>query len=489
MRRLPVRPALVAPTWMAVVVLVALTAACGGSRRSDADFAALYTAQAGGGVASYATQAPNAAAGTGAGGGSALSGSSGVPGAPAGAAASAPVGGVSSGGAVASSSAPGRAPAAGPAAAGSTGASASGTPIRLATVGVMTGPIGGALANIMVAAQVWAAKVNSEGGIRGHAVQLLIADDGSDPAKHVALVKQMVEEKHVVAFVDQVDVFTGQAAVPYLEQQRVPVVGGSGGSPWFNTSPMYFSQMANDTVLADTFAGEMATIGKPQGLTKIAIVYCAEVQGCANATRPEAFQKRGLDPVYTAKVSLGQPDYTAQCLSARNAGAQMVFMGLDGQGVQRLADDCANIGYKPLFGHTAQGTALAELNRPSLEGTAVGAPTAPWFTSQVPAVAEFMSAMSRFAPGVTPDGAAIQGWTGGQLLEAALRAAPDPTTSSGILHGLWSIKGNDLGGLTYPISFRQGAPNNAESEQGCWWIVRIQGGRFVSPDGGQRHCA
>jgi hypothetical protein len=74
-------------------------------------------------------------------------------------------------------------------------------------------------------------------------------------------------------------------------------------------------------------------------------------------------------------------------------------------------------------------------------------------------------------------------------MEAALRATSDPTTSSGILRGLYSIHGNDLGGLTFPITYHQGAPNNGGTEAGCRWVVRVQNGRFVSPDSGQRHCA
>jgi branched-chain amino acid transport system substrate-binding protein len=276
--------------------------------------------------------------------------------------------------------------------------------------------------------------------------------------------------------------------VPYLEQHHIPVVGTSSGSPWFNTSPVYFPQMPNDTFLSDTFGGEMSSVGAPQHLSKIALIYCAEAQGCANATRPEAFQKAGLNVVYSAKASVGQPDYTAQCLSARNAGAEMVFMALDGQAVQRFADDCNTVGYKPIYGHVAPATTTAELARPSLEGAAVGAPTAPWFETSLPAVAEFQQAMARFVPQAVPDGSGIEGWTSAKLMETALRGASDPTTSNGILQGLYTVKNNDLGGLTYPISFHQGAPNNAESERGCWWIVRVQGGKFVSPDGGQRHC-
>jgi hypothetical protein len=89
---------------------------------------------------------------------------------------------------------------------------------------------------------------------------------------------------------------------------------------------------------------------------------------------------------------------------------------------------------------------------------------------------------------VVSDGSAIQGWVSARLLEAALRKAADPTTSTGILQGLYSIRGDDLGGLTYPITFTAGAANNTAVMPACYWVVKVQRGAFVSPDGGQRHC-
>jgi branched-chain amino acid transport system substrate-binding protein len=363
-----------------------------------------------------------------------------------------------------------------------------GPPIRLGSVGTTTGPIGGALAPGVRAAQAWVASVNARGGIAGHPVELVVADDGGDPARHRSLVQQFVEERDVVAFLHTTAALSGQSAVTYLEDQEIPVVGSEGGSPWFLTSPMYFPQMPSDTRLASSFGNIMREIGRPHGFTKVAIVSCAEAQGCASATTAEGFTQAGLDIVYRTRASLAQPDYTAPCLAAKNAGAQMLFVALDGQANQRLADNCAAVDFRPLLVHSGQSTTPAELTRPSMDGAYVGQSTAPWFQTSLPAVAEFDRAMRSYAPGVAPDGSAIQGWVSAKLLEAALRKATDPTTSAGVLAGLHAIDGDDLGGLTYPITFRAGAPNNAEVMPPCYWLVKVERGAFVSPDGGQRHC-
>jgi branched-chain amino acid transport system substrate-binding protein len=368
------------------------------------------------------------------------------------------------------------------------GGVARGEPIRLGSVGTTSGPIGGALAPGVRAAQAWAAWVNANGGIDGHPVELVVADDGGDPARHRSLVQQFVEDRGVVAFLHTTAALSGQSAVTYLEGKKVPVVGSEGGSPWFLTSPMYFPQMPSDTRLASSFGNLMAELGRPKGFTKVAIVSCAEAQGCASATTAEGFTQAGLEIVYRSRASLAQPDYTAPCLAAKNEGAQMMFVALDGQANQRLADNCAAVDFRPLLVHSAQSTSPAELTRPSMNGAYVGQSTAPWFQTSIPAVAEFDRVMKAYAPSVVPDGSAIQGWVSARLIEAALRKAADPTTSAGILQGLYAIQGDDLGGLTYPISFRQGASNNAGVMPACYWLVKVDRGAFVSPDGGQRHC-
>jgi branched-chain amino acid transport system substrate-binding protein len=454
---------------MAVVALAAV-AGCGSSR-SDEDFASLY--------AGKATQDTRAQGDSASSDGSAAGDD--------GAATTVPAAGVTED--------PSQVPQGGEGGTtggGSTGGqvivAAAGTPIRLGSVGTTSGPIGGALAPGVRAAQAWAAWVNANGGIDGHPVQLVVADDGGDPAKHRSLVQQFVEDKGVVAFLHTTAALSGQSAVGYLESKHIPVIGSEGGSPWFLTSPVYFPQMPSDTRLASSFGNLMAALGKPKGFTKVAIVSCAEAQGCASATTAEGFTQAGLQIVYRARASLAQPDYTAPCLAAKNEGAQMMFVALDGQANQRLADNCAQVGFHPLLVHSAQSTTPAELHRPSMEGAYVGQSTAPWFQTTIPAVAEFDRVLKAYAPSIVPDGSAIQGWVSARLLEAALRKATDPTTSAGILAGLYAIHGDDLGGLTYPISFTQGARSNAGNMPPCYWLVKVQRGAFVSPDAGQRHC-
>ena len=51
------------------------------------------------------------------------------------------------------------------------------------------------------ALRVWVKWTNAQGGVSGHPVSAIFADDGGDPARHRAAVQKMVEQDKVVAFV------------------------------------------------------------------------------------------------------------------------------------------------------------------------------------------------------------------------------------------------------------------------------------------------
>lgn len=458
---------------------LALVAVACGSQRSTDDFAAVYAGFQGDDVASEPGQTPGTTAPTAQdpGGDSGPAQDTGSEGATSGATTPAGQDQQSAGEGTAQ-------PGAG-AEQGSRGGSASGEPIRIASVGTTSGPVGAAIGAGVPAVQAWAAHVNANGGIGGRPIEVLTADDGGDPSRHRAIVQEMVERRGVIAFVYNPAALSGQSAVDYLERERVPVIGSEGGNPWFHTSPMMFAQMATDHVLADSFAKQIAAM---TDLRKIAIFPCAEIQSCTTATRAEAFEAQGFDVVMHQPASLASTSYASQCQSAQNRGAEIMLLGMDGQSVMRFADNCSSIGFEPLWGIVGQAVIDAHLEKPNLDGAVVATPVAPWFEDRVPGVGEFIQAMSTYAPAAPRNGAAMQGWVAAKLFEAAVRGADDPTTSEGVLNGLYGLNGNDLGGLTYPMTFSPDDENHSHRNQPCWYAAEIQSGQFVSRDGGKRHC-
>jgi branched-chain amino acid transport system substrate-binding protein len=332
------------------------------------------------------------------------------------------------------------------------------------------------------------AATNAAGGVAGHPVRLVVADDGTDPARHRALVQDLVERRGVVAFVYNAAVFSGHASVSYLEQKRVPVVGGSGTEPWYTTSRMFFTQIIAGDVAIEATVASYARSAKAMGITRMGLITCSDgVQVCDDTARvaPGFIKRYGLDLAYEGKASLAQPDFTANCLAARNAGAQILYLALDANSYARFGKGCAGVDYHPRYG-IAQPVMLAELAKdPNLQGSPGVSYTAPFFFADNPAIGRFQQVMARYAAKTPLTGSASLGWSAAELLGAAARRLSPTPTSADILEGLWSLNGEDLGGLTAPLHFNRDAPTVPPV---CYWQVVVNDNTYQTPDNGARHC-
>ncbi|MCA1845667.1 MAG: ABC transporter substrate-binding protein, partial [Actinobacteria bacterium] len=193
------------------------------------------------------------------------------------------------------------------------------SPVVIGNVGTYTGPAGSSLADQPVGVQMWARWINDRGGVNGHPVKVVVADDGADPARHRALVQQLVETQGVIAFVGDGEVLTGASSVEYLTQKGVAVIGNEGGSEWFYSSPTYFTQIPTGQTYWKAVASSVAEAGRAKSKQKWASITCTEATTCTDADHVwndgGEIKGVGLTPVYRARASIAQPDFTAECLN------------------------------------------------------------------------------------------------------------------------------------------------------------------------------
>ncbi len=72
----------------------------------------------------------------------------------------------------------------------------------------------------------WADYVNSNGGICGRTVEMVINDDANNAAKVAANYKELVESDKVVAVVNAATLSNSSAFVPHVTSKGTPMVGG-----------------------------------------------------------------------------------------------------------------------------------------------------------------------------------------------------------------------------------------------------------------------
>lgn len=363
-----------------------------------------------------------------------------------------------------------------------------GKPVVLGHVGNYSGIAGQASADAREVAQVWSASVNARGGLNGSPVRLITANDDANPSRHVSLVREMVEKEGAIAFVGNMAPLTTAASVDYLTSRGVPVVGGEVNHAIWHREQILFPHVMGplDLVVAGAHMG----VRSPRGGRRIGLIYCAEVPDqCGtvvrNALAEGGARRAGGEFVWSAEASLTQPNYTSECLGARNNDVETLYLAMTSGGIRAVKRDCAAQGFRPQIVGPAWGVGDLSDKGEAIDEFRGVARAFPWMANGHRAVDEFRAAMKRFAPRVRPGAAPAKVWLAGKLLEQAVRNSGGRPTSDSVRAGLWQMRGETLGGLSSGITFFRGKP--APRIQ-CYYVVEGVNGEWTAPNGMKRSC-
>jgi branched-chain amino acid transport system substrate-binding protein len=263
----------------------------------------------------------------------------------------------------------------------------------------------------------------------------------------------------------------------------VAVIGGQADTPVWFTNPSFFPSGA--TVL--TSLEMQAYAVKAAGKNSFGAVYCAEVAACKQTVPAlqgyaKAFK---LNMATSAAISVAAPSYTAQCLAAKQSGAQALIIDAAYAAGSRFAPACAQQGYSPVYVIPSGAFDNRYLQVAQVNGAFVPTTNALWFAG-TPAVDKFKQAMAKYEPNTSLGPNPISGWAGGVLFGAAAAHLPATPTAKDVFTGLYSLPKNDtLDGLTPPLTFHSGAP---ASQVTCFFLGQINGGKLTAPQGTAPIC-
>jgi branched-chain amino acid transport system substrate-binding protein len=377
--------------------------------------------------------------------------------------------------------------------AGSTGsvgsaAPATGSVWNIGTVGSYTGPEASSLGKVGEVVDAWAKWENAHGGINGHQIHLINMDDKSEPATSKAAVQSMVENSHVIAIVAENSI-VDSAWASYVQAQGVPVIGAAIFNSVYGTNPDFFP-MGTNTVSA--IYGELA-LAKAAGKTKFGLFYCAEAAACAEAVTlyKSLTPALKINLAYTAKVSAYSSNFTAQCLAAKSAGVDVATSGTDTLTATRIAANCAQQNYKPIWVGQDGSVTAAWLHTPALDGALTVQPVFPYGDTSVPNDKAFHDALQQYAPDVVNNPQNFsendaEDWAAGMLFEAAAKAGQlgDNPTPAQVKQGLYKLQGETLGGIAPPLTFTPNQPTVVK----CYFVMGISKGQFTTPQGLKTFC-
>jgi branched-chain amino acid transport system substrate-binding protein len=363
-----------------------------------------------------------------------------------------------------------------------------GAPIVIGSICSCSGSEAASIGGVSQTLQAWQDYTNANGGINGHPVKLIVLDDGGNATTSARDARELVEQDHVVAIVSEMSLNDGTWA-SYVASTGVPVIGAANYNATFLTNPDFFSTGTQTPTLVYGVLQQ----AKLAGVTKVGVLPCAEAPACAGfAALFQAIGPKvvGVQVPYVAKITTTQPSYTATCLAARSAGSGALVVIENSPTVLRVADQCAQQGYKPIQLNLS-GTAGQDWpGDPNLNG-AIAIESNPVLADQtIPAMQAFHRALSTYAPGLLTstiyNELDSQAWAGAQVFAlAAKRANLSPiSTSADLKKGLYTFKSETVGGLTPPLTYVAGKPALTT----CYFVTKVSDSEFTVPQGATATC-
>ena len=207
------------------------------------------------------------------------------------------------------------------------------------SLGTVSGSLGASNAGQKGAITAWADYVNANGGIDGHKIKLIDFDDQGSPSTALTDVQTLVQQDHAIAIVGDYSVVEPVWS-PYIQTAKEPVIGGTLAGSYYFTNPYFF---ATGTLPPTTLTAGIA-LAKKEGGTKTADLVCAESPLCVQAICTlNDFGRKGLGR--TGRLQRHDrrefPSYTAECLAAKAAGANIMNIGDDSNTDLRVYENCA----------------------------------------------------------------------------------------------------------------------------------------------------
>jgi branched-chain amino acid transport system substrate-binding protein len=359
----------------------------------------------------------------------------------------------------------------------STGAKATGSPISVGVICSCSGAFGADQVPAWDVIQAWQKSVNASGGLNGHQVQLTYMNNGSNPGTAVTDAQSLISDKVDAIF--DLDILDAVWQKP-VSAAKIPVIGGNFTSPMFYTDPNWYpSGQTNDSI---TYA--VVATAKKAGASSLGQLYCAEAAQCQQSVPliEAAGKKLGVSDLYNSSIAATAPNYTAQCVAAKQAGVKALFIGDSTQIIARVAEDCNKQGYDPIYVTEGTGFTDQALTTPGLSANLWSPyPILPFFSNS-PAVTAMNTVLDKYFPGVRENSTtwsefAVQAWTAGLLLAQAVKNAGVTATGAVspavITNGLDTVSNETLGGFSPSLNFTTGKAHPVD----CWYTGRVQGGK------------
>jgi ABC-type branched-subunit amino acid transport system substrate-binding protein len=222
------------------------------------------------------------------------------------------------------------------------------TEIHLGQWGPQTGPAA-AWGSVSRATGDYFKMINAEGGIHGRKIVYHPFDDGYNPAKTKAGVKELQEGTGIFAWASGVGTSPGLAVRDYILERKIPWIGpATGSSHWINPPNRYLFAVYP---LYYIEAKALVRLGvEEMGFKRVAIAYQNDDYGKngLEAARKELIA-HGMKLVAEVPVELKDQDMKPHIMKLRQSEADMVLLWVAPGHAVRLVGTAKAMKFAPQF--------------------------------------------------------------------------------------------------------------------------------------------
>ena len=201
-------------------------------------------------------------------------------------------------------------------------------------------------------AKMAVAKINSEGGINGKKIELIIADTEADPAKTASIAKKFIYKDKVVAIIGPTLTDTGMNVKKVVDKGQIPIFMTVGGDPVimggkFGPYKWVFKSPQRSSIAVK----RMFMYLQEKGLTKVALLSAADGFGKDGARwMKKLAPEYGIELVAHESFGTRDTDMTAQLTKAKNSKPQALLVWTIGPAGAIIAKNKVQLGIDlPLF--------------------------------------------------------------------------------------------------------------------------------------------
>jgi branched-chain amino acid transport system substrate-binding protein len=285
--------------------------------------------------------------------------------------------------------------------------------------------------------------------VGGRAIRLTLRDDGFDAARTARNTNTLAEDDGAVALMGSVGTAQTAAALPLLNELRVPMVGAYSGSPalrkpdnryFFTTQASYLDELVkmvrNLVTLQST---RIALVWQDNEFGRLMLPLARDVVAAegANVVAAPALVPNGANALAVTRQLVGV---------APNA---VILIAAGPAVVDYVKANRAELGVPVYTFSLSAGTAVLKALGETARGLAVARVTPfPW-QATTPLLRQYAASMQQHQLPLDYD--TLTGYLNARVMIECLRRAPPPVNAKGVLQALEGNGRFDLGG--YELQF------------------------------------